>query len=537
MTDVLVTCGGGFQGLALYKALNNINGLSLHLFDVNDDNISKYFFDYTTTCFPVKQSKKYIEQIENYTIQHQIKFIFPATSFDLEMLSKSKEFFKVKYDCIIVTPDLNYLTIFSDKVKSYEFLEKNGFNTQKLVDVKSPINFPVLGKPNTGWGSKGIKIFYEVSDLEGFDTENYHFVPYYNTIEEFSIDFSVNQLGICCEPIVRKRTIVSGGFSVITETDAEYDINFIKFKQLVKKAFSKEGAIGVYNLQFIKNNKEEIYFTDLNARIGTSCVISNYLGQSILSSFFNCQEKQIANVKSVRYLAENYYVKLNPDLKIKAIVFDLDDTLISNKHFILSRCLLFFNKLKIEGTTIEDFKIYILALLNEGKAPILINELKCNYKLSQDIKELIAIYRTCYPNKIEVYKDVISTLTYLRSKQYKLFILTDNPKKTQEIKMNLIPEVMANFDAVFFTADLNSEKPNSLCFNEISEFSKISPNQIVMVGDNEYRDIYGALKSGFAYAFKVVRKDSIVSQSIMEYHLMKTNSFEIDSLQALKFIL
>jgi len=118
---------------------------------------------------------------------------------------------------------------------------------------------------------------------------------------------------------------------------------------------------------------------------------------------------------------------------------------------------LFFNKLKIEGTTIEDFKIYILALLNEGKAPILINELKCNYKLSQDINELIAIYRTCYPNKIEVYNDVISTLTYLKSKQYKLFILTDNPKKTQEIKMNLIPEVMAIFHAVFFTADLNSE--------------------------------------------------------------------------------
>jgi len=324
MINVLVTCGGGFQGLTLYKALNNISGLCLHLFDVNDENISKYFFDYATTCFPVKESKKYIEQIESYTIQHQIKFIFPATSFDLEVLSTLKEVFKVKFNCIIVTPDLNYLAIFKDKVKSYKLLKENGFNTQELIDVKSQINFPVLGKPNTGWGGKGIKIFDKISDLEGFDTENYHFVQYYNSIEEFSIDFSVNQKGICSEPIIRKRTIVSGGFSVITETNPEYDINFIKFKQQVKKAFSKVGAIGVYNLQFIKNTSEEIYFTDLNARIGTSCVISNNLGQSILSSFFNCKEKQIANVKSVRYLAEKYYVKFNQDLTIKAIIFDLN---------------------------------------------------------------------------------------------------------------------------------------------------------------------------------------------------------------------
>jgi putative hydrolase of the HAD superfamily len=537
MIDVLVTCGGGLQGLTLYKALNNISGLSLHLFDVNDENISKYFFDFTTICFPVKESQKYIEQIENYTIQNKIKFIFPATSFDLEVLSKLKEFFKAKYDCIIVTPDLNYLAIFNDKVKSYEFLKENGFNTQELIDVKLPLNFSVLGKPNIGWGSKGIKIFDKVSDLEGFDTENYHFVQYYNSIEEFSIDFSVNQIGICSEPIIRKRTIVSGGFSVITETNQEYDVNFMEFKQLVKKAFSKVGAIGIYNLQFIKNTNEETYFTDLNARIGTSCVISNYLSQSILSSFFNSEQQPIANVKSVRYLAEKYYVKLNPNLNIKAIVFDLDDTLISNKQFILSRCVLFFNKLKIEGTTIEDFKIYILALLNEGKAPILLNELKRNYKLVQDVNELIELYRTCYPEKMEVYKDVLSTLAYLKSKQYKIFLLTDNPKRTQEIKINMIPEVMASFDAVFFTADLNTEKPDFLCFNKVSEVSKISLNQMVMVGDNEYRDIYGALQSGFAFAFKVVRQDSIVSQSIMEYHFMKTNGCEIDSLQALKFIL
>ena len=46
MINVLVTCGGGFQGMTLYKSLKNIKGTSLHLFDINTENVSKYFFDF-----------------------------------------------------------------------------------------------------------------------------------------------------------------------------------------------------------------------------------------------------------------------------------------------------------------------------------------------------------------------------------------------------------------------------------------------------------------------------------------------------------
>ena len=117
-------------------------------------------------------------------------------------------------------------------------------------------------------------------------------------------------------------------------------------------------------------------------------------------------------------------------------------------------------------------------------------------------------------------------------------MLTDNPKRTQEKKLQAIhDDVIGKFDSVFFTEDLNTEKPDSICFKTISIKNNIDVSQIVMVGDNEYRDINGALSSGYAYAFHIARKDGMVSHSLMKHSVLRGNSFQIDSLMALKFIL
>lgn len=534
MINILVTCGGGFQGLTLYKSLKDIKGVKTHLFDINEDNISKYFFDYFSVSIPIKNTEAHIQQLVHYIIQHEIKFIFPATSFDLELLASLKDIFRQKYNCVIATPDINYCHIFKSKPKSYVFLKSNGFPTQKIIDIKKSFDFPLLAKPNEGWGGKGVKLIKNREELDNLEIDNYHFVAYFDNIEEFSIDFSVNHLGVCNTPIIRKRNVVSGGFSVITETT----LNFSAYIDRVKNTFSKESLVGVFNLQFIQNCNKEIYFTDLNSRIGTSCVVNNYLGNSILNHFFTqSKASTIGEVKTIRYLSEKYYPKINKD-KIKAVVFDLDDTLISNKNFILFRCTLLFDKLKLKKISSEQFKITVLNLLNEGKAPFLLDEIKSIYKLKQSVNEIIDLYRTCYPNQIEVYKDVLSTLEYLKESGYKLFVLTDNPKRTQEKKLQAIhDDVIGKFDSVFFTEDLNTEKPDSICFKTISIKNNIDVSQIVMVGDNEYRDINGALSSGYAYAFHIARKDGMVSHSLMKHSVLRGNSFQIDSLMALKFIL
>ena len=109
MINVLVTCGGGFQGMTLYKSLKNIKGTSLHLFDINTENVSKYFFDFFVTTPPIKKKRGYIKLLESYVVKHNIRFIFPATSFDLDLLSelKNKENRNAQFRtaiCLIICP-------------------------------------------------------------------------------------------------------------------------------------------------------------------------------------------------------------------------------------------------------------------------------------------------------------------------------------------------------------------------------------------------------------------------------------------------
>lgn len=537
MTNVLVTCGGGFQGLTLYKSLKNIEGLVLHLFDVNEENLSKYVFDYFLRSEPIQNKEEYINQLTAYTSQSQIKFIFPSATYDLEILSQLKITFKEKYDCIIVTPDIHLLSTFNDKLNSYSFFKKIGLPVQNVLKKEKIKSFPVLAKPNVGFGSKGVQVIYDHSEFEDIDEDSFHFVTYFKSFDEFSIDFSVNQFGQCNNPIIRKREVVTGGFAVVTETNNDYYCQFANYLSLIKSAFSNVKMIGIYNIQFLVNINNDVFFTDLNSRIGTSCILSNYKGESILNHFFGFQSELITNVKSVRVLEEYYYPQIDKE-KIKAIVFDLDDTLISNKQFILSRALVFYNTLNLsERININDFKINTLALLNEGKAPFLIDELKSLFNLKENIEELIGIYRRSYPNDIELYDDVVSTISYLKKEGYKLYVLTDNPKKSQTAKIHLLGDFSSSFDGVFYTDDLNSEKPNRKCFDNVIISEGLEASEIVMVGDNEYRDVYGALQAKYAYAFHLIRNDGIVSHSLFDDRMLQTNSFQINSLHALKFIM
>jgi len=537
MINVLVTCGGGFQGLTLYKSLKEISGLSLHLFDSNPENISRHFFDYFSTSKQVVNKNRYINHLIDYTIKNKIKFIFPATTYDLEILSEIKNQFRELYECNIVVPDLNFIKMFGNKKTASVFFENCGFPVQKLLLREEIKKYPVLAKPNIGWGGKNVSIIYNKNQLKGLDDKKYHFVEYFKNFQEFSIDFSINQHGNCSSIIVRKRNVVSSGFSVITDAKDIYRVKYLKYLELIKKIFSDTNKTGIYNIQFLMSDTENIYFSDLNSRIGTSSVLSNYKGRSILNSFFNNSNDQVSNVKAVRFLEEKFYPIIKTE-KIKAVVFDLDDTLISNKTFILSRAIIFYNTIQLHKVIdLREFKILILGLLNEGMAPILIDKLKTILKLKTDKQTLVNTYRNCYPLDLHFYKDVISTIKFLKKKKYKLYILTDGIQKTQKIKIDLLSDLMADFDEIFFTSDLNLEKPDSKCFSMISEKTNFKMNELVMVGDNEFRDINGALKAGFAYGFHITRKDGIVSNSLYSSKLSHKKSFQIDSLHSLKFIL
>ena len=122
--NVLVTCGGGLQGLTLYKELNALQSkfnITSHLFDIHAENISKYFFDYFFQCPPVADSEKYISALiipnfENLKEWAQNQAISFLSNDDL----LENQHIKQLYKDIITEFNVNFGKV--EQIKQFELL-------------------------------------------------------------------------------------------------------------------------------------------------------------------------------------------------------------------------------------------------------------------------------------------------------------------------------------------------------------------------------------------------------------------------------
>lgn len=304
-SNVLVTCGGGLQGLTVFKNLKATEKVTTHLFDSNKENVSKYFYDHFFWSTLVQNESQYEEELIAYIENHQIGLIIPATQFDLRFLSDKKTEFLQRFNCKVAVPDRDFLDVFLDKRKTLHFLGKTGFPVQQERDPANGFNFPLIGKPLEGWGGKGIVVAKnKVEYIQGnFSAGEYLWTDCLEEFREYSIDFAVNHRGQVSAPVARERLSVSGGIALISETVKLPEL----LGELIIANFGNSALAGIYNLQYISCN-DGLYVTDLNPRIGASAVLGSNLIAHLLERPEDNQ-RVTTPLKVVRYLEEKYFVE------------------------------------------------------------------------------------------------------------------------------------------------------------------------------------------------------------------------------------
>ena len=184
---------------------------------------------------------------------------------------------------------------------------------------------------------------------------------------------------------------------------------------------------------------------------------------------------------------------------MKALLFDLDDTLYPEKGFVysgfkaVSRNLagrLRINEASLYQKLVEVFeegirgKIFDVALCRIGVVP------------SEEIlAEMVDIYRTHIP-EIETYPDVLSFLPRF-GKRYRLGLITDGYAEVQRGKIKALG-IERFFDTLLFSDDLSQGnwKPSSLPYQLALEKLGISPKEAICIGDNPFKDFIGAKELG-----------------------------------------
>lgn len=196
---------------------------------------------------------------------------------------------------------------------------------------------------------------------------------------------------------------------------------------------------------------------------------------------------------------------------IKVVLFDLDDTLISELGYIKSGYKEVSKYLSMKYKFNEDDTFKSLNnLFKESSQNVFNNFLEkenISYN-SDDIKELVKIYRNHNPN-IDFYDDVLDVFHDLRKLGIRLGIITDGYKETQLKKIEALglDELV---DKIIVTDELGREywKPHPKSYQMMKEHFNVKYSEMIYIGDNVLKDFVSPEKLGME-SIQIIRENRI----------------------------
>jgi len=191
---------------------------------------------------------------------------------------------------------------------------------------------------------------------------------------------------------------------------------------------------------------------------------------------------------------------------IKALIFDLDDTLYYEKEYVIGA---FKEVVYYLGNKYDENKEKLFVRMKEiledlGRGNIF-NIICEENNFNEDINYLVNIYRNSNP-KLELYEDSKEFLIWARKQGYKLGIITDGCSKVQWNKIKGL-DIEDLVDKIIVTDDLGKEfwKPHEKSYLDMMKYFTIDKSECIYIGDNPNKDFIGARELGIK-TIRIIRE-------------------------------
>ncbi|MGC8817293.1 MAG: HAD family hydrolase [Candidatus Hadarchaeum sp.] len=200
---------------------------------------------------------------------------------------------------------------------------------------------------------------------------------------------------------------------------------------------------------------------------------------------------------------------------IKAVLFDLDETLIDDfpglercHRAVAQRLRNYLQEQSIEVNEEELFRLitklddkmnFERKYIRDDWWPMLLEKMGLKIKLPRELpEELTRIYWKTFAENSRPYPDAEPTLDYLRSRGYKLGIVTDTDgtRGIKEMRLRQF-DFIKKFDVVVISGeDTPQTKPHPEPFLLAARRLGVKPEECVFVGDKPFTDIDGGRAAG-----------------------------------------
>ncbi|SDK22613.1 HAD family hydrolase [Sediminibacillus albus] len=246
---------------------------------------------------------------------------------------------------------------------------------------------------------------------------------------------------------------------------------------------------------------------------------------------------------------------------IKAIFFDLDDTLLwdkkSVKEAFKATCLAAHDKYGIDASLLEEkvrekasevyagYDTYEFTqliginpfeglwgeFLDDGENFRKMSQLMPDYRkqawakglqavgindatLAAELAERFPKERKKHPY---IYEETFQVLDQLKE-SYQLILLTNGSPDLQHTKLQLSPEIPPYFDQIVISGDFGKGKPDPAIFEHALQFVSAEKDEVLMVGDNLMTDILGASRAGITSVW-INRQEAQAKEVIPSYEI------------------
>ena len=184
---------------------------------------------------------------------------------------------------------------------------------------------------------------------------------------------------------------------------------------------------------------------------------------------------------------------------IRAIIFDLDDTLYDEMQFVRGgfEAVSSYTSKNANVNQNVVYQLLLDVLEKHGRGQTFDIALKKLGLYNKNlIPKLVEVYRTHKP-KLSLYSEVRTVLSTLRKQGYKLGLITDGNVEVQRNKVEAL-KIKDFFDCIIFSDEygIEKQKPNPFPYQKALKELKASARETIYVGDNPYKDFVSAKRLG-----------------------------------------
>lgn len=321
--NILVFPCGSEIALEVYRSMI----FSTHFHLIGGSSVSdhgRFVYDDYIGNIPFVTSPDFINVIKNIVKERNISAIYPAMDSVIVELKKHEK----ELGCMVVGSVLETAEICLSKKTTYTKL-RGIIHTPHLYKFSEIEGFPVFGKPDKGYGSRGIKkITDKRSLIEYVNNSPEGLLCEYLPGEEYTVDCFTNRFGTLLFCGARVRARVMNGISVNT---VPYEEDKDKIHEIATKVNEIIDFRGAWFIQLKRNNDNELVLLEVAARLGGSS--SLYRGKGVnfaqltLFDAFGYDvviQQNEYYIELDRALDNTYHIDLNYD----EVFCDLDDCLV-----------------------------------------------------------------------------------------------------------------------------------------------------------------------------------------------------------------